>query len=237
MEKAFIDMGWNGSDRRRSNISESITAQKNINSRIRVRARVFRFLLVIMAAVLCATLILFCHNEKNDQLRTTRVNRGFIPQAPITKKTVSPVITNLHNEIFKSAANTNNYYRDKNGVLRRPGGMRVVEGPVIKGKLPHDYQPPMFKTAVENEIWNLLTLPLGTVRFGGGRPYSARFDIELRESMKLGDQIKPDDSESVKEQKRLVWEAKKDLIKRMDAGEKLKDIIKEKILQNKLNVI
>lgn len=121
---------------------------------------------------------------------------------------------------------TNGFYRDADGTLRRPGGMRVVEGPVIQGKPPKSYITPMYHTQVEMEILSLLTMQLGERRFAERR-YTPQFEKDLRASMKLGDQIKEGDSDKVKEEKRAVWEAKQDLIKRMDRGEKLKDIIKE----------
>ena len=154
------------------------------------------------------------------------------PQARQRIKEVTPAKgargeTAKSNLVAKAdGVSTNGFYRDADGTLRRPGGMRVVEGPVIQGKPPKSYITPMYHTQVEMEILSLLTMQLGERRFAERR-YTPQFEKDLRASMKLGDQIKEGDSDKVKEEKLAVWEAKQDLIKRMDRGEKLKDIIKE----------
>lgn len=221
-------MGWNGSG---TDLSDKGVRPESSRDRRGGAVRKSRAIYAVagLLAVACLVLVIFSvSDEKTDSIGMTDKAMGKVREMPAARPTVAVSQTNEASAHAKSVTtNTNGYYRDKNGTLRRPGGMRVVEGPVIKGVLPEDKNPPLFRTGVENEIWTLLTLPAGTVRFGGGRPYSPQFEADLRSSMKLGDQINPDDTESVKEQKRLVWEAKQDLIERMDSGEKLKDIIKE----------
>lgn len=78
--------------------------------------------------------------------------------------------------------------------------------------------PKRFKYDAEEDIAFFLETEPGEAIFGE-IPFDQRFIAQLKESFKEPVEIKPDDSEELKQLKQAIQETKDDLQKRMEAGE------------------
>ena len=227
-------MGWNGS-------GIKITSSE-LPKRSEQKGHQYKFKTLLIAFAICAGLavgiglILSLVRDEGDEI-TEKPQRAKLiaTNAPVrvVKATPKTKAQEMLEELRARLRPTStNNYRDANGVLRRPGGMRVIEGPVTHGKLPDNFKKPPFSTGVENEILSILLIQPGQRRFAE-RTWTPKFEADFKASLKLGDQIKPEDSDVVKEQKRAVWEAKQDILQQMKEGRTLKEIIKESQAESK----
>ncbi len=84
-------------------------------------------------------------------------------------------------------------YRDENGVLRKPGGMRVKDPKRrhIKVELPSWMKKPsVFTNAADREVAALLTVRPGERVYGGHPRYDERFRKQFMEALFSGKQIR-----------------------------------------------
>lgn len=118
-------------------------------------------------------------------------------------------------------------YRDEKGVLRRPGGMRILEREpahiinISKGKTER-----LFSNGAENQILDLLMFDPNKTHLAAGI-YGPGFVNSFIKSLEQEIEILPDDPEDVKDKKLAVIEAKKELKAAMDRGEDICEIMRE----------
>lgn len=118
-------------------------------------------------------------------------------------------------------------YRDEKGVLRRPGGMRILEREpahvinISKGKTKR-----IFSNGAENQILDLLMFDPKKTHLAVGI-YGPGFVNSFIRSLEHEIDIFPDDPEDVKEKKLAVIEAKKELKSAMENGEDICEIMRE----------
>ena len=118
-------------------------------------------------------------------------------------------------------------YRDERGILRYNSGCRAPD-PTRKarvidmGKLT---TPSPFKNMSDRAIASILTLRPGQLSLATWNFYDPEFEEAFKKSLTESEPIGPDDSESLKETKKVLWEAKCEIAKRLEKGEVLGDIL------------
>ena len=114
-------------------------------------------------------------------------------------------------------------YRDKRGILRYEGGLRVPGlRPTAKPIELSSHQPKIFKHSAEEHISWLIDMKIGEPIIGDYE-YGEHFLKSFKESLTEPIEILDTDDAVTRELKKAVEETKEDLRKRMDAGE---DIVK-----------
>lgn len=118
-------------------------------------------------------------------------------------------------------------YRDEKGILRRPGGMRILEREpahiinISKGKTER-----LFSNGAENQILDLLMFNPNRTHLAAGI-YGPGFVNSFIKSLDQKIEIFPNDSDDIQEKKRAVIEAKQELKAAMDRGEDICEIMRE----------
>lgn len=114
-------------------------------------------------------------------------------------------------------------YRDKRGILRYEGGLRVPgQRPTAKPIELGSHQPKIFRHSAEEHISWLIDMKIGEPIIGDYE-YGEHFLKSFMESLKEPIEILDTDDAVTRDLKKAVEETKEDLRKRMDAGE---DIVK-----------
>ncbi len=122
-------------------------------------------------------------------------------------------------------------YRDERGVLRRPGGMRILERePAHVINISKSKTPRMFENGAENQILDLLTFDGTKTRLAAGI-YGPGFVNSFVKSLEHEIKILPEDDEATREKKQAVIDAKKELKEAMGRGEDICQIMRESSLQ------
>lgn len=201
-------------------------------------------LVVILFAFLSLTLIavkLFVKKGvqlSNDQSRNTKrsLAKEMAPSKPRKAETLevvqnneTPRWTNLHGKVvtdYRFAVPPGSY-RDESGVLRRPGGMRILERePAHVINISKSKTERLFSNGAENQILDLLMFDPNKTHLAAGI-YGPGFVNSFKKSLEQNIEIFPDDPVDVRDKKLAVIEAKKELKTAMDNGEDICEIMRE----------
>ena len=169
-------------------------------------------------------------NGKRSRVKDVRARKPYAPTlTEVADIQETPKWTNLHGKAvadFRFAVPPGSY-RDENGVLRRPGGMRILEREpahvinISKGKTER-----LFSSGAENQILDLLMFDPKKSHLAAGI-YGPGFVNSFIKSLDQEIEISPDDPEDVKDKKLAVIAAKKELKAAMDKGEDICEIMRE----------
>ena len=214
-------MGWNGSGQKGAAPAQPKVTPKKPSP---IRGLIAGGVVVVLAAV--AYFAFFSGSEK-PQAEKAAKERGRIKTvtpaaaptnaAPVVKKPVDP----------KEDYDHTTMYRDERGILRYNSGCRAPD-PTRKarvidmGKLT---APSPFKNVSDRAIASILTLRPGQLSLATWNFYDPEFEEAFKKSLSESEPIGPDDSESLKETKKVLWEAKCEIAKRLEKGEVLGDIL------------
>ena len=115
----------------------------------------------------------------------------------------------------------NGYKLLPNGRLHKVVGVCTVKVNQVSWPLN------IFKESTDQEIASLMLIRPGTSVVGDGALYYEDFDRDFREALKREIVFDPKDTDEERELKQAVIETRKELKARMDAGEKLSDVMRE----------
>ena len=215
-------MGWNGSGQKgAAPVQPKVTAKK---------PSPIRGLIAGGVVVVLAVAAYFAFFSESDKPQTEKSDKG---RGRI--KAVTPAAapkTNTVAEVKKPVDPKEDYdhttmYRDERGILRYNSGCRAPD-PTRKarvidmGKLT---APSPFKNVSDRAIASILTLRPGQLSLATWNFYDPEFEEAFKKSLSESEPIGPDDSESLKETKKVLWEAKCEIAKRLEKGEVLGDIL------------
>ena len=163
--------------------------------------------------------------ERGTRQDAASTKKGLIKEVKPAVQTNAPAVAETPVDPNADPPGT---YRDENGVLRKPGGMRVKDPKRkhVKVELPSWMKKPsVFTNAADREVAALLTVRPGERVYGGHPRYDERFRKQFMEALFSGKQINPDDPPHVKELKEAVYETKREIAQRIRNGENLEDIL------------
>ena len=120
-------------------------------------------------------------------------------------------------------------YRDARGVLRRPGGMRILEKPPERTiNLFDESQPRVFSNMVDNAIAGMLkSLEKGSPVMLQASGYGPHFMRNLERALKDPIEINESDSEETRRLKLDVQAVHDELKERMEHGEDAAELLRE----------
>lgn len=220
--------GWNGS---RGGVAPKPIKKKAITGRGLAIGVVVVILLVACAVV---GVVMFASSDSNEEPVGERKESRIKEVKPQLSEPKEPkrevAVTNeVHRRLKPDGTIDHRFdvppgsYRDERGILRRPGGMRILEAePKHKVHLHKNQKPSVFKNPAERQIAALLTIEAGTVMIGAPH-YGKGFLDNFKESLKTPIEILPTDDDETVALKQTMIETKKDLKERMEKGE---DIVK-----------
>lgn len=211
-------MAWNRPSEEKKVEVEKRGGQRNVH----LKGLVAGAIVVVGAAV--AAWLLWPH-AKRPLSTSTSTSTSLIKDVAPSVSTNAPAVAEAPVDPNADPPGT---YRDEKGVLRQPGGMRVKDPKrnhiVVT---PPDFltRPPVFTNMADREIASLVSFRPGERVIGTPRKVDERFEKAFVEALLSGRQINPDDPPRVRQLKEDVYEAKREIAKRIKAGETLSDII------------
>lgn len=187
------------------------------------------FSLLVCVAIFTGIFLLYRFFDEPSKVSPTP------KQTPHTKPATQPIqvttgkVTKIEIVQDTPASNQIETYHDERGILRYKGGLRVYKGDADKSELRPGVKQ-IFSNVADREISHLFTIKPGSLVIGT-KNYGDQFVKNFLKSINEPLVYDKNDTESERELRKLVYEAKQTLKEAYDRGEDIGQIMKESRLE------